>query len=180
MLLQIAAKSEKRMPRESQGCRATQRFRRCGRRRLLGRRAEPRGAPEFGSLRRFTLAPGFALGAAIVYFIASVPDPVIAALDDRPPNVTILAQDGTVLAERGLRRGHVRLNSLPPYLVQAVLATEDRRFFEHLGVDPIGFLRAVFTNLRAGRSSRAARPSPSSWPRTCSSPRAHLSASSRS
>ena len=64
MLLQIAAKSEKRMPRESQGCHATQRFRRCGRRRLLGRRAEPRGAPEFGSLRRFTLAPGFALRRA--------------------------------------------------------------------------------------------------------------------
>ena len=68
------------------------------------------------------------LGAAIVYFIASVPDPVIAALDDRPPNVTILAQDGTVLAERGLRRGHVRLDLLPPYVAQAVLSTEDRRF----------------------------------------------------
>ena len=37
------------------------------------------------------------LGAAVIYFIARVPDPVIAALDDRPPNVTILAQDGTCL-----------------------------------------------------------------------------------
>ncbi|HZJ12303.1 MAG TPA: hypothetical protein VFD26_06585, partial [Methyloceanibacter sp.] len=59
---------------------------------------------------------GIVLGLAVIYFIASVPDPVIAALDDRPPNVTILAQDGTVLAERGLRRGHVRLDMLPPYL----------------------------------------------------------------
>ncbi|HET7447564.1 MAG TPA: hypothetical protein VFJ49_06590, partial [Methyloceanibacter sp.] len=40
------------------------------------------------------------LGAAVVYFISRVPDPIIAALDDRPPNVTILAADGTVLAER--------------------------------------------------------------------------------
>ena len=83
---------------------------------------------------------GIVLGAAIVYFIASVPDPVIAALDDRPPNVTILAQDGTVLAERGLRRGHVRLDSLPPYLVQAVLSTEDRRFYAHFGIDPLGLV----------------------------------------
>src|SRR5882724_8964457 len=59
------------------------------------------------------------LGLAVVYFLARVPDPIIAALDDRPPNVTVLASDGTVLAERGLRRGHVRLDALPPYLLQA-------------------------------------------------------------
>ncbi len=90
------------------------------------------------------------LGLAVIYFIASVPDPVIAALDDRPPNVTVLAEDGTVLAERGLRRGHVRLDVLPPYLVQAVLATEDRRFYSHFGVDPLGLVRATFRNASAG------------------------------
>jgi len=90
------------------------------------------------------------LGAAVIYFIARVPDPVIAALDDRPPNVTVLAQDGTVLAERGLRRGHVRLDVLPPYLVEAVLATEDRRFYSHWGVDPLGLVRASFRNASAG------------------------------
>ncbi|MGH6804929.1 MAG: transglycosylase domain-containing protein [Methyloceanibacter sp.] len=90
------------------------------------------------------------LGLAVIYFIARVPDPVIAALDDRPPNVTVLAQDGTVLAERGLRRGHVRLEVLPPYLVHAVLATEDRRFYSHFGVDPLGLIRASFRNASAG------------------------------
>jgi penicillin-binding protein 1A len=90
------------------------------------------------------------LGAAVVYFISQVPDPIIAALDDRPPNVTILAADGTVLAERGLRRGHVRLDALPPYLVQAVIATEDRRFYSHFGVDPLGLVRATFRNAKAG------------------------------
>jgi penicillin-binding protein 1A len=79
-----------------------------------------------------------------------VPDPVIAALDDRPPNVTVLAEDGTVLAERGLRRGHARLDVLPPYLVQAVLATEDRRFYSHFGIDPLGLVRATFRNASAG------------------------------
>jgi penicillin-binding protein 1A len=90
------------------------------------------------------------LTLAVIYFIAGVPDPTIAALDDRPPNVTVLAEDGTVLAERGLRRGHVRLEVLPPYLVQAVLATEDRRFYSHFGVDPLGLVRASFRNASAG------------------------------
>ena len=83
-------------------------------------------------------------------FIASLPDPVVATLDDRPPNLTILASDGTVLAERGLRRGHVRLDKLPPYLIKAVIATEDRRFYHHFGVDPLGLVRAAFRNLVAG------------------------------
>lgn len=90
------------------------------------------------------------LGATVVYFLARVPDPVIAALDDRPPNVTVLAEDGTVLAERGLRRGHVRLDTLPPYLAEAVLSTEDRRFYSHFGIDPLGLVRASFRNARAG------------------------------
>jgi penicillin-binding protein 1A len=90
------------------------------------------------------------LSLAVVYFIARVPDPTIAALDDRPPNVTVLAEDGTVLAERGLRRGHIRLDVLPPYLVQAVLATEDRRFYSHWGIDPLGLMRASFRNAQAG------------------------------
>jgi penicillin-binding protein 1A len=62
----------------------------------------------------------------------------------------VLAADGAVLAERGLRRGHVRLDSLPPYLVQAVLATEDRRFYRHFGIDPLGLVRASFRNATAG------------------------------
>jgi penicillin-binding protein 1A len=90
------------------------------------------------------------LGLAVVYFISQVPDPIIAALDDRPPNVTILASDGTVLAERGLRRGQVRLDALPPYLIQAVIATEDRRFYHHFGIDPLGLIRASFRNASAG------------------------------
>ncbi len=90
------------------------------------------------------------LGGAFLYFVARLPDPILLTLDDRPPNLTILASDGTVLAERGLRRGYVRLDRLPPYLPQAVIATEDRRFYNHLGVDPVGLVRAGFRNLAAG------------------------------
>ena len=47
-------------------------------------------------------------------------------------------------------------------LVYAVLAAEDRDFFEHGGVDPIGIARAAFQDFRAAACSRAAPPSPSS------------------
>jgi penicillin-binding protein 1A len=90
------------------------------------------------------------LGSGFIYFVSHLPDPALLTLDDRPPNLTILAADGSVLAERGLRRGHVQLDRLPPYLAQAVIATEDRRFYNHLGVDPVGLLRAGFRNLVAG------------------------------
>ena len=40
---------------------------------------------------------------------------------------------------------------LPPYLVQAIVATEDRRFFDHGGFDPLALARAVIANVRAGR-----------------------------
>ncbi|MCG8558240.1 MAG: PBP1A family penicillin-binding protein [Hyphomicrobiales bacterium] len=91
------------------------------------------------------------LGGLIFYVTSSLPDPVLASLDKRPPNLTILASNGRVLAERGLRRGHIRLSQLPPFAIDAVLATEDRRFYSHLGVDPIGLARAAVRNAWAGR-----------------------------
>ena len=90
------------------------------------------------------------LGGAAVYHVSRVPDPILATLDDRPPNVTILAADGTVLAERGLRRGHIRVDVLPKHLIAAVTATEDRRFYHHFGIDPVGLVRASYSNLAAG------------------------------
>ena len=91
------------------------------------------------------LVGGFAL-----YFTSTLPRSVVEGLDQRPPNLIILAADGKVMAERGLRRGHIRLKHLPPYLVNAVLATEDRRFRNHFGIDPIGLLRAAIANYKAG------------------------------
>ncbi len=117
------------------------------------RRAAQRHPYLFKALRFGLLAciwGTIVLGGAVVYFISRVPDPLLATLDDRPPNVTILAADGTVLAERGLRRGHVRVETLPKYLIEAVTATEDRRFYHHFGIDPMGLARATYRNLAAG------------------------------
>jgi penicillin-binding protein 1A len=67
----------------------------------------------------------------------------------KQPSITLLADDGEVIATYGdLYGATVQLNELPPYLPQAVLATEDRRFYGHFGLDPIGLLRAAYINLR--------------------------------
>jgi len=89
-------------------------------------------------------------GGLLAYVTASLPDPMLTKIKQRPPNITIVASDGTVLAERGLRPGHIGLRRMPKYLINAVLATEDRRFREHFGVDPIGLVRAIMKNLQAG------------------------------
>jgi len=51
----------------------------------------------------------------------------------------------------GERRRYVPLASIPKQVIDAVLTTEDRRFFEHAGVDPIGIARAIVTNLRGNK-----------------------------
>ena len=45
----------------------------------------------------------------------------------------------------------ITTKDIPPYLIQAVLATEDRRFYHHPGLDPLGLARAIFVNVRKGR-----------------------------
>jgi penicillin-binding protein 1A len=65
--------------------------------------------------------------------------------------VTFLDRYGNEVGSRGIKHSHsVPLNELPDHLIKAVLATEDRRFYEHFGIDVAGTLRAVVTNARAG------------------------------
>ncbi|TCT03541.1 transglycosylase domain-containing protein [Aquabacter spiritensis] len=65
--------------------------------------------------------------------------------------VTFLDRYGNVLGERGVKQNDtVPLEDFPDYLLKAVLATEDRRFYEHFGIDLAGTLRALVTNARAG------------------------------
>jgi penicillin-binding protein 1A len=65
--------------------------------------------------------------------------------------VTFLDRYGNEVGSRGIKHSHsVPLNELPDHLIKAVLATEDRRFYEHFGIDVPGTLRAVLTNAKAG------------------------------
>ena len=52
------------------------------------------------------------------------------------------------------RRVWVPLAELPPFVWQAFIAAEDKRFFEHEGVDPLGIARALVVNLRGGSTSQ--------------------------
>src|SRR3979411_61851 len=76
--------------------------------------------------------------------------PAIQALEipKRPPTIQIVGFDGSVLATRGEMAGaNVSLKDLPPYLPKAFIAIEDRRFYSHYGVDPLGIARAAVANI---------------------------------
>ena len=65
--------------------------------------------------------------------------------------VTFLDRYGNEVGTRGIRHNDsVPLDQFPDHLIKAVLATEDRRFYDHFGIDVGGTLRALVTNARAG------------------------------
>ncbi len=65
--------------------------------------------------------------------------------------VTFLDRYGNEIGSRGIKHNDsVPLEEMPDHLIKAVLATEDRRFYEHYGIDFYGTLRALMTNARAG------------------------------
>jgi len=93
---------------------------------------------------------GLAVAAVIGYFAIKLPQEAWA-IPDRPPNVKIVSVSGELMANRGLTGGkEVSLDEMSPYIPQAVIAIEDRRFFDHWGVDPIGITRAFIENWQAG------------------------------
>jgi penicillin-binding protein 1A len=84
------------------------------------------------------------LGGLFAYYASQLPPIDQLAVPKRPPDIQILGVDGSVLADRGDTGGAaVRLGDLPPYLPKAFIAIEDRRFYEHFGIDPVGIARAV-------------------------------------
>jgi penicillin-binding protein 1A len=65
--------------------------------------------------------------------------------------VTFLDRYGNEVGTRGIKHNDaIPLDDFPDHLIKAVLATEDRRFFEHFGIDPSGLMRAMSANARAG------------------------------
>ena len=107
-----------------------------------------------GGVLRFLLLAGlwcFIAGMGVIGFFAlTLPGTSDLTLAQRKPSITLLANDGTMIATYGDLFGEpLHLKEMPKYLPAAVIATEDRRFYSHFGVDPIGLLRATFANLRA-------------------------------
>ncbi len=92
------------------------------------------------------------LAVAVLYFAATLP-PVADLLDARAKgSVTLLDRDGAVYAWRGEQfGGQIAADTVSLYLKNAVIATEDKRFYRHLGLSPRGIASAVRINLREGR-----------------------------
>ncbi len=89
------------------------------------------------------------VGALVGWYALDLPDPD-RLISDRTPSVTVLDSRDRILATYGDFRGEiVPFDRLPPDLVAAVIAVEDRRFFDHGGMDVFGVLRALVANLRA-------------------------------
>lgn len=101
---------------------------------------------------RVTLAGLILLGLAVGYVYATLPN-VDALLDGRARgSVTLLDRDGKVFAWRGDQFGGVvTAASVSPDLHNAIIATEDKRFYRHFGLSPRGIASAVRINLAAGR-----------------------------
>lgn len=92
-------------------------------------------------------------GAGYVAYVgARMPAATTWEVPGRPPNVKIVATDGTLIANRGMTGGEaIRLSEMSPHIPKAVVAIEDRRFYSHFGFDPVGLARAAFINLTSGR-----------------------------
>ncbi|WP_410492173.1 transglycosylase domain-containing protein [Bosea sp. 685] len=118
-----------------------------------GRRRKRRGRSLLGGLFYWTMVLGLwcaiGLGGLIAYHAAQLPPINQLTVPKRPPNIAILAADGTLLANRGETGGRtITIGEVPPYLPKAFVAIEDRRFYEHFGIDPVGLARAMVNNLR--------------------------------
>ncbi|MFN3743500.1 MAG: transglycosylase domain-containing protein [Hyphomicrobiaceae bacterium] len=97
-----------------------------------------------------TLA-GILIATAMVRYTIRFPDPSALRQREQAPVVRVLARDGSLLAERGRASLPVPLAELPLHVIHAVVAIEDRRFFQHIGLDLRGLARAMLANLRAAR-----------------------------
>ncbi|CDX33538.1 Penicillin-binding protein [Mesorhizobium sp. ORS 3359] len=98
---------------------------------------------------------GIAAAGVVVYYGAKMPAATTWSVPDRAPNIKIVSVDGALIANRGASGGEaVGLHEMSPYIPEAVVAIEDRRFYSHFGIDPIGLSRAMVTNLIGGHFSQ--------------------------
>ncbi len=108
----------------------------------------------------FLVAVGAALGlmGGLVWSMSRMVPANPNQLNFRPVESTrIFSSDGVVLATLGdEKRSVVKLDDIPQNLQQATVAIEDKRFYDHIGFDPIGIVRSVVANIRGGQYDQGA------------------------
>ncbi|PZO89090.1 MAG: penicillin-binding protein [Micavibrio aeruginosavorus] len=91
------------------------------------------------------------IGLTLAWFARELPDITEQMIFERRPTITIKANDGTIIDRYGDIKGDtVSVKELPPHVPEAILAIEDRRFYYHFGIDPIGIARAFAVNIVKG------------------------------
>lgn len=96
---------------------------------------------------------GFAFFALLTtYLCYDLPDITDVKPLESKPSITIVANDGAVIARFGGMKGsNMQVKDLPKTVAQAVMAVEDRRFYNHFGIDIFGLARAMAANVAAGQ-----------------------------
>jgi len=90
-------------------------------------------------------------GLYVSHFLSNLPDVSHLMIGGPSQDITILDDHGRQIARRGLTQGAmVQVSDLPAYVPGAFIAIEDRRFRHHIGIDPIGLMRAAFENMATG------------------------------
>ena len=106
----------------------------------------------WGLTWRLGLIVGLIIFGAVLYYFVQLPE-YTALLDGRARgSVTMLDREGEVFAWRGDQfGGAVTADTVSPHLKNAIIATEDKRFYRHFGISPRGVASAVRINMREGR-----------------------------
>lgn len=113
------------------------------------RRKQPYGFKQF--LKRVTLYAAVTGALAFSWLWFTLPN-----IDDlnkfiKMPSILVKAQNGRIIGSFGDIYGdYISFEEFPTSLVDAVIATEDRNFYYHFGIDPFGLARAMIANVRAG------------------------------
>ena len=95
--------------------------------------------------------------AFVLYSIATLPIAGGLQVEATQSALTFEAAQGDVFATRGVFKGDKLTSAdLPPHLAQAIVAIEDRRFYQHSGIDLRGILRAGWRNTQAGATREGA------------------------
>ena len=98
-----------------------------------------------------------AVGVVYIQLKSDLPDVESLKTVELQQPMQIYTSDGKLIGEVGeQRRIPVKLENIPEKLIQAVLATEDSRFYEHHGLDPIGIIRALMVTINKGGASQGA------------------------
>ncbi len=117
-------------------------------------RVAHRLVPAFTVIIAAIAVPG-ALFYLLPSFLGLFAAPLDPSIDlyavNRPSALTFLDADGQIAGHRGAVVGErLKLEDMPNYLPAAFIAMEDRRFYSHNGIDPLGLLRALYLDIRAG------------------------------